>query len=136
MASHAWGAPRAPRGSNCAAARSPPPCLARGLYLSGFVICSAQGPEFVSKLQAPKSPTGFQNGTENESGISKKGGKRPKCFPNLYKQAKMGPKSPRRGRNSILVRNRTVSLTKGGVVLGHQNAQNIDKQMFAKSNGF
>ena len=25
--SHAWGAPRAPRGSSCAAAQCPPPCL-------------------------------------------------------------------------------------------------------------
>jgi len=28
--SHAWGAPRAPRGSNCAAALKPPPCFGSG----------------------------------------------------------------------------------------------------------
>ena len=40
---------------------------------SGFVVCSALGPKFVSRMQAPNPPQDPQNDTQNAAGISKKG---------------------------------------------------------------
>ena len=65
---------------------------------SEFVVCSALGPKFVSKMQAPNFPQDIQNCTKNEAGISQKGSESDlNGTENRYKKAKMGPKWTTRG---------------------------------------
>ena len=133
MLPHAWGAPRAPRGSSCAAAQCPPPCFSGCLWFGAKRKFPGRAPQTISKRQQRPS----QWCPKPENGVPKSMKKRSKwtpkrCFwtPKRHKMATVRPKLHFRGPETDLGAKKRVNGTKkesqNGAKMGNKS---IEKRM-------